>query len=93
MVSLFFSCATPFADTANDPVDIAATFSGITTGTSSLTAASGFTSAFINGVNENNVPVIDPTIADPNLETVSQIGALASPTDTWFQGWIFPGSL
>ena len=93
MASLFFSCATPFADTANDPVDIAATFSGITTGTSSLTAAPGFTSAFINGANENNVPVIDPTIADPNLETVSQIGALASPTDTWFQGWIFSGSL
>ena len=72
--------------------DIAA-FEGISVGTSSLTSAPGFTSAFLNGANEDSVIPVDPSTVDPALENVSQIGALANDADDWFVGWTVPGSL
>ncbi len=92
----FFSCAVPFDDLGNDgTIDITTAFGtgAITTGTSSLTAASGTSTAFLNGVNENAVIPIDPTTLDSSLDPVSQIGALSSQTDDWYAGWTVPGSL
>lgn len=93
MIGLFFSCATPFDDLDNDPVDITTAFSGITTGTSTLTAPTGFTTTLINGANEDAVAPVDPATADAVLAPVSQIGALADDSDLWFVGWTVPGSL
>ena len=93
MISLYFSCAIPFDDLGNDMLDITTAFTGITVGTSTLSAGTGFSATLLNGANEDGVAPIDPATADPALESVSQIGALADDTDVWFAGWTFPGSL
>ncbi len=90
----FFSCATAFIDEdAGTPLN-GTVFPGIEAGMpSTLQIPAGFNTAFVNGANENGVAEIDPSTVDPELVNVDQIGALANPTDTWFQGWTFPGSL
>ena len=98
-ISLFFSCETPLDDftdsdgAVDEAVSDIAAFEGISVGTSSLTSAPGFTSAFLNGANEDSVIPVDPSTVDPALENVSQIGALANDADDWFVGWTVPGSL
>ena len=90
----FFGCSNPFDDLGNDgSVDITTAFgSGITTGTSSLVAGGGSTTAILNGAAENAVTPVDPTSLDSSLDAVTQIGAVGTPGDNWFSGWTKSGS-
>lgn len=89
--SVFFSCATAFDDTAGDPIDIEATFQGITVGTSTLSMNT------LPGANEQAVAAIDAaTIGAPALVTENFIGAFEPgllPQETWAFGWTVPGSV
>lgn len=89
--SVFFSCTTPFDDTGNDgSVDITTTFSGITTGTSTLSGP-------LPGSNEESVAALDPTVFDASFFTDEQFaGAFEpglAPSETWAFGWTVPGSV
>ncbi len=87
--SVFFSCDTPFDDVAGDDVDIASLFSGITTGTSTL-------SGVLPGANEIAVTALDPATLDINFESEQFVGAFApglAPEETWAFGWTVPGSV
>ena len=91
----YFSCDTPFVsgDVTGEPALNGSTFPGIETGTSSLTVPTGFSAAIVNGDNENNVTVFDPTdpLIDAPLEAVTAIGADGQGND-WYRNWTLPGS-
>ncbi|MEM8772960.1 MAG: hypothetical protein AAGD92_15030 [Pseudomonadota bacterium] len=94
--AVFYSCDTPFVDDDDTPVD-GSTFDGDVVGTSTLTTPAGFSTAFVNGANENAVTAIDPSAIpgtdNLDLVPVDVIGALGeSDDDEWYVGWTLPGS-
>ncbi|MDZ4762241.1 MAG: hypothetical protein SGJ21_14350 [Alphaproteobacteria bacterium] len=103
--SVFLSCgAAPFTeDTSVNAAATQAEFAKASNtnntqaGASTLTARPGASTAFINGMNENNVPVAaagtgaTTTMANPVgfpfLTTPANIGAVHPGMLTWYQGW------
>ena len=62
------------------------------TGTSTLTAPTGTSLSnqvltFINGANENAVPVVNAPAVYPFFTSTTYIGAVQNAADTWWQGW------
>lgn len=90
----FFSCTTSISDpdgvTLGDFGD--GVNNGIFTGASSLVAGGGSSTSILNGAAENSVSPVDPTTLDSSLDAVTQIGAVGTPGDNWFEGWTTPGS-
>lgn len=86
----YFSCATAIDDITNG--ESLGSFGGITTGVSSLVTGGGSSTAILNGGNENGVTPVDPTALDSSLTAVTQIGAVGTPGDNWFEGWTKSGS-
>ncbi|HEV7692769.1 MAG TPA: hypothetical protein VGO52_18170 [Hyphomonadaceae bacterium] len=98
--SVFLSCgATAF--TVDGDVDAAAEFAkggnglnNTSNGVSTLTARTGASTSFVNGVNENAVVVQAPAnsgaangVVSTFLTTPGKIGAVFAGNDTWYQGW------
>lgn len=88
--SVFMSCPTAFNGDADDE---AALFNAGTNntanGASSLAARGSSTALFVNGANENLVPVTPPANLPGStfLTTPTGIGAVYPGNDTWYQGW------
>ena len=98
--SVFMSCGISYRPTAGNSANPARSSSVFTAGTnntaagtSTLTApASGTTLTnqvltFINGANENAVPVANASAVDPYFTNTSYIGAVQNASDTWWRGW------
>ncbi len=92
--SVVLSCGTNFA--SDDTPDDATTQALFTAGANNNTAfTSSLTNTFVNGSNENSVtataPVNHPfgsgTPASSFLSTPSNIGAVYTGNNTWYQGW------
>ncbi|MFP5374568.1 MAG: hypothetical protein ACLGHW_06680 [Gammaproteobacteria bacterium] len=82
--SVFFSCATPFTDDADNQA--ANTFNAgsnnVANGTSSLTGT------FVNGPNESARPAFAnlPSVS-PFFQQVDYIGGVRDANDNWWRGW------
>jgi len=97
--SVFMSCGLSYRPTAGNsanPARSAGIFTAGTNntaaGTSTLTAPSGTSLSnqvltFINGANENAVPVVNAPSVDPYFVATTYIGAVQNASDTWWQGW------
>lgn len=82
--SVFFSCASAFADDTNGAA--AALFNAGSNNTA--TGTSTLTGTFINGANENAVAAFAGlTAVNASFEQVDHIGAVENAADTWWQGW------
>ncbi|MEM9495239.1 MAG: hypothetical protein AAGA09_04495 [Pseudomonadota bacterium] len=87
--SVFFGCDTPFDDLDNDPGDITTAFSGITTGSSTLSGP-------LPGANEAAITAVDPSTFDSRFAAETFAGAFEpglEPSETWAFGWTVPGSV
>lgn len=93
--SVFMSCDLPYRP-ANAVLSAAAFNAGTNNteaGTSTLTAPASGTSlsnqvlTFINGANENAVPVVNAPAVYPFFVATTYIGAVQNASDTWWQGW------
>jgi len=93
--SVFMSCATPYR-TANGVASAAIFTAGTNNtavGTSTLIAPAAGTTltnqvlTFINGANENAVPVVNAPSVYPFFTATTYIGAVQNAADTWWQGW------
>lgn len=98
--SVFMSCGLPYRPTAGNAANPARSANVFTAGTnntaagtSTLTAPASGTSlgnqvlTFINGANENAVPVANATAVDPYFVNTTYIGAVQNASDTWWRGW------
>ena len=82
--SVFFSCATAFADDADGRA--AATFNAGSNNTANGTST--LTATFVNGANESAVtPYADLPSISNYFDQVDHIGAVKDASDTWWQGW------
>jgi len=87
--SVYFSCATPFDDTGNDPVALSSLLTGITAGASTLSGP-------LPGANEAGVVALDPATFDSFFTSEQFVGAFEpglAPSATWAFGWTVPGSV
>jgi len=57
------------------------------TAPASGTSLSNQTLTFINGLNENNVPVTNATAVHSFFVNTTYIGAVQNASDTWWRGW------
>ena len=90
-----FKCTTGLADVkGGDPITSLADINGtITENTVALGVAPGATNAFVlTGTDASIAPTFPGGVDTEIDQTPSQIGALASPSDLWFQGWTVSGS-
>jgi hypothetical protein len=92
--SVFMSCSVPYriANTALSTAAFTAGTNNTATGTSTLTAPTGTslsnqTLTFINGANENAVPVVNAPGVYPFFTATTYIGAVQNAADTWYTGW------
>ncbi|HZW16471.1 MAG TPA: hypothetical protein VFF66_09485 [Brevundimonas sp.] len=93
--SVFMSCNLPYrpSNAALSGAAFTAGTNNTANGTSTLTApASGTTLGnqtltFINGANENAVPVVNAPSVYPFFTATTYIGAVQNASDTWWQGW------
>ncbi len=85
--SLVLDCATDFRDSSGG-----VTAAGIETRfNAGSNNNAGFTNTltmtFVNGANENGVPVFDPTALSSFFEAPANIGAVFPGNDSWIDGW------
>jgi hypothetical protein len=98
--SVFMSCGLPYRPTAGNAANPARSrdvfllgANNTEAGTSTLTApASGTTLTnqvltFINGANENAVPVVNAPSVNSYFVATTYIGAVRDASDTWWRGW------
>jgi hypothetical protein len=91
--SVVLSCPTPFRDDTSITAAQVATAFGTGTNNNNSTFTSSLANVFVNGPNENGVPVTNPTTFNiagssaPNQFTaVNFIGAVQNASDTNFSG-------
>ena len=84
--SLVLDCATPFRDSSGaTAAEIGAVFDAGTNNNSAF--VNTLSMLFVNGSNENAVPVFDVTAWSSFFERPSNIGAAFPGNDTWVNGW------
>ena len=85
--SFVMTCADPFRDGSNgvSEADVQAVFEAGSNNDASFTST--LTNLFINGSNENAVPVFDPTQLSSFFDAVNYIGAVRDSSDNWYSGW------
>jgi len=85
--SVFMSCAMAFRDDANVNAAAASAIFGPGTNNNTATGVSTLTGTFINGANENAVPITDPVPLSAFFTLPLNIGAVRNGADTWYSGW------
>ena len=84
--SLVLDCATPFRDSSGaTAADIKAVFDAGTNNNSAFTNT--LSMLFVNGANENAVPVFNVTAWSSFFELPTNIGAAFPGNNTWVNGW------
>ena len=85
--SFVMDCAVPFRD-GSGGVTAAQTEAIFDAGSNNNDSfANTLTMLFVNGSNENAVPVFDPTVFDSFFTVPTNIGAVYPGNDTWVNGW------
>jgi hypothetical protein len=85
--SVFFSCSLAFRDDANVNAAAASAIFGPGANNNTSNGTSTLTGTFINGANENGVPITDPVPLSAFFTVPLNIGAVRNSTDTWYAGW------
>ncbi len=85
--SFVLDCATDFRSGSGGvtAAQVQANFEAGTNNSANFTNT--LTMTFVNGANENGVPVFDPTVLSNFFEVPTNIGAVYPGNNTWINGW------